>query len=530
MKKMYINRNNRRLYTGRRGMYRVRRTSGVSYIMLVAVILLIAAATYSVMNTIKDNKSYKEYMDTGNKLYYEQDYAQALTAYLNANEYSHGHNEAEIGIFNCYINTDVEEGVDYATELVKGGITEEAFLTVVSSVNQVDPGSAYKLLEDYVADKKSVNENIQTLIDASAKKPEMPVLNILQGTYVKLENVTFKPQDSFGNSIYYTYNAEAPNQYSMEYRGGFAVEESCDIRVRSFNAIGEGSETARFSFIIDKSMGQQLSDLIDKAEKLGNSVNIGVKKGECSQLAVDKLNKTLNEAKALMEQDNVLFMDAENYVEYLQQAMNDFKKGINKDVSKTQVGNLVKFGTEVYNSVNKSIVANDLSEELKQLNSAITAATKSYNADGTQNQLNEAYYTLYEKLFAVNTKGWKSAYEKVVFETGGDYLVYDINFDDIPELVIQQDNVTMFYAYSVSMGEAVNINMDKNVKYDIFFNNRQGLLSCVGDSETGDFRLMTYKDNKITLSDSLHEYNDNVTLRTGLKPLEFKKYTEYTVD
>lgn len=528
MKKMYINRNNRRLYTGRRGMYRTGNTPRASIIMLIAVILLIAATTYSVMNTIRNNKRYNEYISQGNQLYQEQDYNQALTAYLNAREYNSGHNEAKLGIFNCYINTNVEDAVEYASELIKNGIDKDVFLTIAQEVNAVDPGSAYKLLEDYVADKKAVDESIQKLIDASSKQPEMPTLNILQGTYVKLDSVTFKPQDSFGNSIYYTYNAEAPNQYSMEYRGGFAINETCDIRVRSFNARGEGSDTALFSFIIDKSMGQQLTELTDKAEKLRSSVNVGVKKGECNQAALDKFDKIINEAKELMKQDNVLFMDAENYVVYVQETIDEFKNSLNKDISKTEIGNMVKFGTRVYNSVNKSIIANDLTDQLEQLNTALNLATKIYNDNGTQTQLNEAYYTLYNKLFDVNTGGWKSAYEKVVFETGADYLIYDINFDNIPELIIQQDNITMFYAYSVSEGEAVNINMEKNSKYDIFFSHKQGLLSCIGNSETGDFRLMTYKDNKITLSDKLQEYNDNITLRTGLKPLEFKKYTEYT--
>lgn len=525
MKKMYINRNSRRLYTGRRGMYSKRNTSALVVFMLIAIILLIAAATYSVMNTIRNNKKYDEYMISGNEYYTHGEYMQALTSFSYAEKYCPNNSEAKIGKLNSYVNIDLDEAVDYAREVVKSGVNEELFLQMAQIVNKFDSGSAYEMLEDYVADKKSIGEEVQQLVDLANGEPVKPVLNILPGTYVKLTNVEFSSGDTFGNSIYYTLNEEVPNQYSKEYRGGFEITQTSDVRVRSFNAKGEGSDTALYSFIIDASMGNQLLELVESAKALINSVSVGVEEGQCSQKNVDKLNEMIDEAQALMNKDNVLFMDAENYVEYIQEAMTEFKNSINKNIAKNDVSDLVKFGTQVYNTVNKSGIANDLTAELEELNVSLEEATNVYNDNGTQSQLNKAYYTLYEKLYNVNAGGWKSAYKKLIVENGANYLIYDINFDDIPELILQQENVTMFYAYSVSLGEAVNINMDNN-KYDLFFAHRKGLLSCKGSSEEGDFRLMTYKDNKITLSDLMKEYNENITLRTSLEPLVFKAYNE----
>jgi hypothetical protein len=363
---------------------------------------------------------------------------------------------------------------------------------------------------------------VQKLIDSAASAPEIPQLDMLQGTYVKLTNVKFKASDEhFGNSIYYTTNNEAPDEFSKIYRGGFPIESTSDLRAVSYNSNGDASEIGLYSFTIDKTMLESLTTLIDSAKELLDNTEVGAEIGQCSDQTKDRLSTVVNNAESLLEQDNVLFMDAENYVDYLNAAIEEFNSHINTSVTKADFEALIENADEIHTAVSKASIANNVTEELAALGDVIEDCK---NTTDEQNAIDVGYYTLYQSLLSLNKAGYKAAYKALLISNNSNsYIIYDVNDDTIPELILNQgtNSENYLYTYSVSQGEAVRVKTDDSFgTIAKFYKHHDGILGCSTTDDNGDFHLITFVDNKIEISDKLDEYNTNATLRTSLSAVD----------
>ena len=108
----------------------------------------------------------------------------------------------------------------------------------------------------------------------------------------------------------------------------------------------------------------------------------------------------------------------------------------------------------------------------------------------------------------------------LVSENSSTYIIYDINGDSIPELILNGGENVM-YTYSVSQGKAVRVSEPSSLSsFETFYDHHDGLLACTTSDGNGDFHLITFVANKPVISEKLEEYNTNETLRTSLKPVE----------
>lgn len=526
---MYINRQ-KHIFLGnnRRNMYgrKKSRLTVTAIGMILAFLLLVCAVAYSAVDSYNKKTHIKQYINNALSYTEAQDYSSAVGEYNKALKISSSAYRAEIyrGIIYCYIKDGkTDEAVDCVKLLLaRREIKPEAFSEAALMINSADPSSAYRLLQTYIENNGADDPAIQKLIASSESEPVMPQLDMLPGSYVKLSELKFKPDDEhFGHSIYYTTNNEAPNEFSKIYRGGFPIEDSTDLRAVSFNAKAESSQTAVYSFIIDKEMQEKLETLTEDAKKLINETETGVNAGQCSQTAKDRLNASVAAAQEVLGRTNILFMDAENQVDYLTAAQEEFKSRINKDVDGETLHSLTVFADGIYLAVSRSGIANNVTDELSALNEALE---QSKAAGDKQDDITAAYHTLYQKLLALNFAGYKAAYKALLISNDcNSYIIYDINGDLIPELILNRgtNNENYFYTYSVEQGETVRIDSDERFA-DIkrFYAHHDGLLGCSSEDGTGEFRLITFVNNKLEISDVLEEYTTSETLRTSLSPLQ----------
>ena len=527
MKKMYLNKPKKIFIGNNHGsLYgKHRRIPPVIIAIILAFVLLAAAIIYSAFSTYKKKGLIRTYISNAKSYTEAQNYSSAIDEYNKALKLG-GANKNEIysGMIYCYIKNDqTDEAVDYIKLLLaRHELKDESFSETALMINSVDPASAQRLLNAYTETYGENAPSIAQLVAASKSDPVLPQLDMLQGTYVRINNVKFKPDNEhFGHTIYYTTDNNAPSENSKIYRGGFAIDQSADLRAVSYNADGKSSEIALFSFVVDKEMLNDLTELTNEARKLYNETEVGTEIGQCSTSAKDKFDITIKEAEELLTRDNILFMDAENNVDYLNAAIEDFKSHINTDVDPQSLENLLSFADEVYNTVKLSPIANDVNKQLEELDSAIASADKQFATSG---ELSSAYYTLYQSLLDLNFNGCRSAYHNLLItENCNNYIIYDINGDMIPELIVNRgsNKENAMYTYSVQQGTAVRIdNVGDFAQFARFYESHDGILGCTDENGNGDFYLVTFVDNKMKISDKLDEYRTNETLRTSLSPVK----------
>ena len=490
--------------------------------VILAFAVVIGAGVYSVANTYRKKDLVKTYISNANSYTEARNYASAIEEYNKALKLGNGLNKSEIyrGIIYCYVKSgSTSEAVDYATLLLaRRDLKGEDFKEIALMINSSDPASAYRLLQSYL-EKNKADESVQQLVAYSQAEPEIPKLDMLQGTYIKISDLRFKPDDEhFGHSIYYTSNGEAPDSGSKIYRGGFPLENSAEIRAISYNSQGKSSEIGLYSFTIDTEMYNKLSELLANAKQLSENTAVGTEIGQCNSSQKKKFDAVINDADELLRRDNILFMDAENHVDYLNAAMNEFNDKINKNVDAAKLENLLVFADEIYNSVAASSISASISPQLEALKASLDNAIL---ADSDQDSMNKAYYTLYSSLLDLNFTGYKTAYKALlVSENSSNYIIYDVNGDMIPELIFCGDDNVM-YTYSVSQGKAVRVSSPESLAaFKGFYDHHDGLLACTTDDGTGDFHLITFVSNQPVISEKLDEYSTNETLRTSLKAVD----------
>ncbi len=493
-----------------------------------AFILLISAIAYSAVDAYKKKNIVKSCLSNARSYTEAQNYTAAIEEYNKALKIGTSSNKADIyrGIVYCYIKDNkTDEAVDYAKLLLaRRELKPDNFSEIALMVNTVDPSSAYRLLQTYLESGKADDPSIQKLIASSQSAPVLPQLDMLQGSYVKLSDLKFKPDDEhFGHSIYYTTNNEAPDEFSKIYRGGFPIEESTDLRAVSFNSNADSSEIALYSFNIDKEMLEKLQELVDNSKQLLKDTKVGPEIGQCSQAAKDRFSASAAEAEELLSQKNILFMDAENQVDYLTAAEEEFTERINKEIDKETLDKMITFADSIYLAVGRASISNDVSAELEALKTAIDSA-KAAQTPFSENSGSVAYYSLYQSLLDLNFAGYKSAYKTLLITSNcNNYIIYDVNGDMIPELILNRgtNSENYFYTYSVEQGEVVRIESDERFEsIKRFYIHHDGLLGCTTDDGTGDFRLITFVQNKLEISDPIEEYNTSETLKTSLVPVK----------
>ena len=530
MKKMYINRQQQHIFLGnnRRSTYGKKKPkiTPMAVGVALAFLLLVCAIVYSAADSYNKKTQVKAHISNAQSYTEAKDYSSAVDEYNRALKISSSAYKPEIyrGIIYCYLKDGkTDEAVDYAKLLLaRRELKGENFSEAALMINSADPSSAYRLLQTYLDSNKADDPAIQKLIASSQADPVIPQLDMLPGTYVKLTELKFKPDDEhFGHSIYYTTNNEAPDEFSKIYRGAFPIEESTDLRAVSFNADAKASETGLYSFTIDKEMLETLENLVTDTKKLSDATEVGVKAGQCSQVSKDRLNATVDAAKALLARPNILYMDAENHVAYLNDAAAEFNSRINKDVDRQTLDSFKNFADEIFLAVGRASIANNVKPELDALSEAIAQANA---VSDTQDEITAAYHTLYQRLLDLNFAGYKAAYKALLISNDcNSYIIYDVNGDMIPELILNRgtNNENYFYTYSVQQGETVRVDTDETFSgIKKFYNHHDGLLGCSTEDGTGEFRLITFVNNKPQISDVLEEYSTSETLRTSLSPVQ----------
>ncbi len=519
MKKMYLNKQ-KRMFIGKGQYDRKKQASSVAFRVFVVVFLL-GLIVWTVINTYNKKELVKTYISNARSYTETQNYISAVEEYNKALKTGRGLNKAEIyrGIIYCYVKQgSASEAYDYATMLLgRHEVKGEDFKEIALMINSLDPSSAYRLLESYTETNKT-DESIQQLIEFSRSEPVIPQLDMLPGTYVKISDLRFKPDDEhFGHSIFYTLNGEAPDENSMIYRGGFPVTDNIELRAMSQNSEGSFSEIGSYSFTVDSDMYNKLSELLETAKHLYDTTAVGMEIGQCPQPAKKKFEFVINDAEELLKQDNILFMDAENRVDYLNAAIEEFDAKINKNIDDQTLEDLLVFANDIYTSVAASSISSSVAEQLDALKTALDNGILS---DRDQASINKSYYTLYNALLELNFTGYKTAYKTLLAsETGSSYIIYDINGDMIPELLLTGGE-NIIYTYSVSQGKAVRVSEpDSLSSFTTFYENHNGLLACTTSDGNGDFHLITFVDNKLVISEKLDEYNTNETLRTSLRQI-----------
>ena len=268
-------------------------------------------------------------------------------------------------------------------------------------------------------------------------------------------------------------------------------------------------------------MLETLENLVTDTKKLSDATEVGVKAGQCSQVSKDRLNATVDAAKALLARPNILYMDAENHVAYLNDAAAEFNSRINKDVDRQTLDSFKNFADEIFLAVGRASIANNVKPELDALSEAIAQANA---VSDTQDEITAAYHTLYQRLLDLNFAGYKAAYKALLISNDcNSYIIYDVNGDMIPELILNRgtNNENYFYTYSVQQGETVRVDTDETFSgIKKFYNHHDGLLGCSTEDGTGEFRLITFVNNKPQISDVLEEYSTSETLRTSLSPVQ----------
>ncbi|MBQ6554951.1 MAG: chitobiase/beta-hexosaminidase C-terminal domain-containing protein [Firmicutes bacterium] len=524
MKKMYLNKpkkifigNNRGGFYGKR-----KRIPPVIIAIILAFALLGAAVVYSAFSTYQKKGLVKTYISNAKSYTEAQNYSSAIDEYNKALKLGGtGKDEIYRGMIYCYIKNDqTDEAVDFVKLLLaRHELKDESFSETALMINSVDPASAQRLLNAYTETYGANSPSVSALSAAAASAPLQPQLDMLQGTYVRINSVKFKSDDEhFGHTVYYTTDGSAPDENSKIYRGSFSIDESTDLRAVSYNAAGEASDIALYSFTIDKEMLKTLQDLTAQARKLYNDTETGAEIGQCSTAAKDKFNITITEAEELLNRENILFMDAENSVDYINAAIEEFNGRINKETDAETLVKLSYFAEDVYAAVTKSPIANSVSSELEALKTALDAA-KDKDSDVTV-----SYYTIYQSLLDLNFAGCRAAYKALLIsENCNNYFIYDVNGDMIPELIINRgsNKENAFYTYSIEMGIAVRIDNAGNfAELARFYSNHDGLLGCTDENGSGDFYLITFVNNKMEISDKLEQYSTNETLRTSLSPVK----------
>lgn len=527
MKKMYLNKP-KKIFIGnkRGGMYGKRkRIQPIIIAIFLAFALLGAAVIYSAFSTYQKKGLIKTYVSNAKSYTEAQNYSSAIDEYNKALKLGgSGKDEIYRGMIYCYIkNGQTDDAVDYVKLLLaRHELKDESFSETALMINSVDPASAQRLLSAYTETYGSSSASISGLVAASESEPVLPQLDMLQGTYVRINSVKFKSDDEhFGHTVYYSTDGSAPDENSKIYRGSFSIDESSDLRAVSYNAAGEASKTALYSFTVDKEMLQDLQELTEQARKLYNDTEAGAEIGQCSTAAKDKFNITITDAEELLKQENILFMDAENSVDYLNAAIAEFNERINKEVDIDTLVKLTYFADDVYNAVAKSPIANNVGTELEALNAALNSAKGSKTAE---KDISTAYYTVYQSLLDLNFAGCRAAYKALLIsENCNNYFVYDVNGDMIPELIINRgsNKENAFYTYSVEQGIAVRIDNAGNfAELARFYSHHDGLLGCTDENGSGDFYLITFVNNKMEISEKLEQYSTNETLRTSLSPVK----------
>ena len=493
-----------------------------------AFILLLAAIGYSAVDGYKKRGLVKSYLSNARSYTESQNYSAAIDEYNKALKIGISSGKADIyrGMVYCYIkDSKTDEAVDYVKLLLaRHELKGENFSEIALMINSVDPSSAYRLLQTYTESNKADEPSIQKLIASSESAPVRPQLDMLQGSYVKLSELKFKPDDEhFGHSIYYTTNNEAPDEFSKIYRGGFPIEESSELRAISYNSKAESSEISLYSFNIDHEMLEKLETLIKSANEFLKNTDVGPEIGQCSQAAKDRLAASAKEAEDLVAQKNILFMDAENQVDYLTAAEEEFESRINKEVDKEALDKLIIFADSIYLAVGRAGIANNVTAELESLKTAIDNA-KAAQTPFTPSSGSTAYHALYQSLLDLNFAGYKAAYKALLISNDcNSYIIYDVNGDMIPELILNRgtNNENYFYTYSVEQGEVVRIDSDERFEgLKRFYIHHEGLLGCTTEDGTGEFRLITFVKNKLEISDPIEAYNTSETLKTSLVPVK----------
>lgn len=84
--------------------------------------------------------------------------------------------------------------------------------------------------------------------------PEVPVASPLAGVYNTQQSVTLSASDdsSLPTLIYYTTDGSTPDQTSQPYTNAISVGADMTIKAIAYDATGNASEIATFSYIIDK--------------------------------------------------------------------------------------------------------------------------------------------------------------------------------------------------------------------------------------------------------------------------------------
>ena len=502
--------------------------SPMAVCIVLAFVLLIGAIAYSAVDGYKKRNLVKSYLSNARSYTEAQNYSAAVDEYNKALKIGISSGKADIyrGMIYCYIKDNkTDEAVDYVKLLLaRHELKGESFSEIALMINSADPSSAYRLLQTYIDTNKADEPSIQKLIASSKSDPVLPQLDMLQGSYVKLSELKFKPDDEhFGHSIYYTTNNEAPDEFSKIYRGGFPIEESTDLRAVSYNSDAKPSEIALYSFNIDHEMLASLEELVKSANVLLKNTKVGADIGQCSQAAKDRLAASVKDAEDLLAKNNILFMDAENQVDYLTAAKEEFESRINKEIDKETLDKLIAFSDDIYLAVGRASIANNVSEQLDLLKSAIDTA-KAAQTPFSAKSGSTAYYTLYQSLLDLNFAGYKAAYKALLISNDcNSYIIYDVNGDMIPELILNRgtNNENYFYTYSVEQGEVVRIDSDERFEsLKHFYIHHDGLLGCTTDDGTGEFRLITFVKNKLEISDPIEAYNTSETLKTSLVPVK----------
>ena len=531
MKKMYLNKKKRIFLSGgRRNIYnkKKRAFSPMAIGVTFAFVLLLCAIIYSAVDGYQKRSLVKSYLSNARSYTEAQNYSAAVDEYNKALKIgiSSGRSDIYRGLVYCYIKDGkTDEAVDYIKLLLaRRELSGETFSETALLVNSADPSSAYRLLQTYLENGKADDPAVQKLIASAESAPAMPQLDMLQGSYVKLTDIKFKPDDKhFGHSIYYTTNNEAPDEFSKIYRGGFPIEESSELRAVSFNSKAERSDIALYTFNIDHDMYSKLEELVKTTKELLKNTDVGPEIGQCSQASKDRLTASAKEAEDLLVKNNILFMDAENQVDYLTAAQEEFTSHINKEIDKEALDKLIAFADDIYIAVGRASIANNVTQQLENLKTSIDNA-KAAQTPFSTNSGSTAYYTLYQSLLDLNFEGYKAAYKSLLISNDcNSYIIYDVNGDMIPELILNRgtNNENYFYTYSVEQGETVRIESDERFAgLKRFYIHHNGLLGCTTDDGSGEFRLITFVKNKLEISDVLEEYNNSETLRTSLVPIQ----------
>lgn len=531
MKKMYLNRQKRIfLNGGRRNIYnrKKRSISPTAIGVVLAFLLLIGTILYSAADVYNKKKLVNTYLSNAHSYTEAQNYSAAAEEYNKALKIGLSSGKPEIyrGMVYCYIKDNkTDEAVDYVKLLLaRRELSGENFSEIALMINSVDPSSAYRLLQTYIEKCKADDPAVKKLVASSESAPAMPVLDMLPGSYVKLTDIKFKPDDEhFGHSIYYTTNNETPDEYSKIYRGGFPIEDSTDLRAVSYNSKAECSDIAVYSFNIDTEMLEKLKSLTADVDELIKGTDVGPEIGQCSKAAKQRLTASVDESKALLERNNILFMDAENNVDYLNAAKEEFISRINKTVDKETLDKLIIFADEIYLAVGRASIANNVSDELDSLKTAIDNA-KAAQTPFSENSGSVAYHALYQSLLDLNFAGYKAAYKALLISNDcNNYIIYDVNGDMIPELILNRgtNNENYFYTYSVEQGETVRVDTDENFTgIKRFYMHHDGILGCTSEDGSDGFRLITFVKNKLEISDVIEQYSTSETLRTSLVPVQ----------